>query len=598
MPEDVVGKPSRRDQAVAAVADWVLKLPGCRPLAPAELRGYDVRDPSHGWRLAVTFPDCLRHVDLLLVGGFPRRPPRVALVDRPAFLTWPHIDEDGVLCLLGDHAEVDYSRPVEVAGTLLADAAGLVEDLAATGRTDDFRDEFNTYWGRTVPPRRPRMYSLLPPKPPSRITRVWRGRGFSLVGEQAEIEAWLLNRFTGGVDTKTEAAAVMWLPRPPVPKEFPSTPSQVLTLAEQVGAGKLLERLICDEKGEVVILSSPTPRGPCFGAVTLAAANRYGQRAPTPDGPVPGFRPGKAPRRLLVSRLYGGGTAVRAEVERADAPWVHGRGQDPRFERLRGATVAVLGCGSLGAPVALQLAAAGVGGLVLIDPETLRWANVGRHPLGARGVGRNKAEALAELIRSGYPHVRQVKEVDGRWSQLGKDALRELAGCDLVVSAIGDWAAEGLLNEWHQQHRKGPVVYGWTEAHACAGHAVAIVRPGACLQCGFSPAGEPHLRVTDWPQGPTLKQEPACGATYQPYGPIELGHIVSVIAETALDCLLGSVATSLCRTWVGRQSLLAAAGGTWNAKWLAKAGDIRPASVVEWEWPRTATCIECGAAAA
>jgi len=31
--------------------------------------------------------------------------------------------------------------------------------------------------------------------------------------------------------------------------------------------------------------------------------------------------------------------------------------------------------------VALQLAAAGVGRLLLIDPDRLKWANVGRHPL-------------------------------------------------------------------------------------------------------------------------------------------------------------------------------------------------------------------------
>jgi hypothetical protein len=404
----------RRDNAAAAVAGWLATLPGVRPLGPAELRVYDARNPIAGWRLDVRFADRARRLDLLLPEGFPRQPPRIAVVDRPKYLTWPHVDEDGDLCLLGDHAEIDFTRPVEVTGSLLASAAGLVEDLAATGRPDDFRDEFNTYWGRTVPPGRPKIYSLLFPHPPSRIARVWRGRRFYLVGEQAGIEAWLANRFTGGVDTKTEAGAVVWLPRPPVPKEFPSTPSQVVRLAEQAGAGKLLERLVCDEKGEVVILASPTPHGPCFGGVTLVAGNRYGQRAPNVDGPVPGFRPGKAPRPLLVSRLYHGGTALKSEVERADPTWVHGRGHDPRFERLRSATVAVLGCGSVGAPVAVQLAAAGVGGLILIDPDTLRWANVGRHPVGARGVGRNKAEALAESIRSGYPHIRRVAEVDGR----------------------------------------------------------------------------------------------------------------------------------------------------------------------------------------
>ncbi len=586
---------ARRERSAAAVGDWITTLPGVRPLGPGELRPYDARNPIGGWRLEVDFPGRKRRLDLLLVDGFPRQPPRIAVVDRPEFLAWPHVDEDGVLCLLGDHAEIDFTRPAEVASILLASAAELVEDLAATGRPADFQTEFNTYWSRAVPRRRPKVYSLLPTVQPSRLARVWRGRAFYLVGDQVEIDAWLLNRFISGVETKTEAAAVVWLQRPLLPSEFPSKPSQVFRLAEQAGAGRLLERLVCDEKGSVVIFAASTPNGPCFAAVTLVAGSRYGQPAPTADGPIPGFRPGKAPRPLLLSRLYDGGTALKSEVERADAPWVHGRGQDPRFERLRGATVAVLGCGSVGAPTALQLAGAGVGGMILVDPDTLRWANVGRHPLGAPGVGRGKAAALAEHIRSSYPHVRRVEDVDGKWPRLGDDVMRRLADCDLIVSAIGNWAAEGALNEWHHQKRNGPVVYGWTEAHACAGHAVAICPPGGCLQCGFSPDGVPNMRVTDWPAGGTLRQEPACGATYQPYGPVELGHVVSLLAETALDCLLGVIADSVRRTWVGRRALLEGAGGAWNPAWLSQAGGRESGGFVEEAaWSRAPHCVECG----
>lgn len=586
----------RRDRSVAAVAEWITTFPGVRPLTPSDLRSYDAKNPSGGWRLEVNFADRMRRLDLLLVDGFPRQPPRVALVDRPEFLTWPHVEEDGTLCLLGDHAEVDFTRPAEVARTLLASAAELVEDLASTGRPEDFLSEFNTYWNRAVTPRRPRVDSLLAPVPPSRLTRVWRGRAFYLVGDEVDLNAWFLNRFPDGAETKTEAAAVVWLERPLLPSEFPSRPSQVFRLAGQAGAGKLLEQLVIGEKGSVVILAAQTPHGPCFAAVALSTSKRTGQSALTVEGPVPGFRPGKAPRSVLLSRLYDGGAVTKAEVERADAPWVHGRGKDPRFERLRSATVAVLGCGSVGAPAALQLAGAGVGSLILIDPDVLRWANVGRHPIGAPGVGRDKASALADQIRSAYPHIRGVEDVDGKWPRLEDGVLQKLAECDLVVSAIGSWAAEGALNEWHQQNRTGPVVYGWTEAHACAGHAVAIFPSGGCLQCGFSPDGTPKVRVTDWPEGSTLRQEPACGATYQPYGPVELGHIVSLLAEIALDCLLGSVTTSVRRTWVGRRPLLQSAGGVWNPAWLTGAGGRDSGGFIEEAaWPRDVNCVECGA---
>ena len=46
----------------------------------------------------------------------------------------------------------------------------------------------------------------------------------------------------------------------------------------------------------------------------------------------------------------------------------------PAIARLRNATVAVFGCGSVGAPVAINLARAGVGKLVLVDKQTLKGA--------------------------------------------------------------------------------------------------------------------------------------------------------------------------------------------------------------------------------
>ena len=591
---------SHHRPAVANVKAWLAGLPGdIRSLTTDELQPYFLRLPVCGWRLGVRFNDVTRRLDLLLTRDFPRVVPRVALVDRPKFLTWPHIEEDGVLCLFPESAEVDFTRPADVAAHAVAVACELIEDLAAGRRTDDFRTEFQSYWERRTTAGAPKLRSLLRLGPPSRVITVWRGRMYYLLGEnENEISGWLGNRFhAGAVEPGTEAGLLLWLDRALLPQEYPTNANDVRRIVRASGGAALLEKLV-DEGAErlIVAMAAPTSNGPCLAGVTV-----HPPAAPTRHSlPLTrGFRPGKMPRQLLVARYLGGTPVIRSTVERADAPWVHGRGEDPRFAKLHAAKVVVLGCGSVGAPVAMHLAAAGVGRLMLVDPNKLKWANVGRHPLGAPDVGKYKCSSLAEWIQASYPHCLGVDSLPCRWQDIDTDSLARLVDADLIVSAMGDWAAEGALNEWHVKNRKGIIVYGWTEAHACAGHAVAIRPDWGCLQCGFSASGLPLLHVSQWPQGEALRQEPACGAVYQPYGPVELGHVISVIAELGIDCLLGKVEKATHRIWAARRSLMESSGGSWTPEWEAIAGDRTQGGFVEErEWPRLPSCVECAAGAA
>ncbi len=589
----------RHRSAFDEAADWIARLPGeVRTLGVSELQLYRHRDLVCGWRLDVVIDGRSRRLDLIVPVDFPRVPPKVALIDRPAFLTWPHIEEDGVLCLLPDSASVDFTRASDLAAHVLALACDLVRELSAGHRIDDFRAEFNSYWGRMATPGAPELRSLLATSPPSRQISVWRGRRYYLIGEDEKaIADWLGNRFhQGAVDTTTEHGLLLWLGRALLPREYPQKASEVRGIAELCGAADLFESLVMEGPDQIlVVIAAPTANGPCLAGVTISKPVAPGGR----DALKRGFRPGKVPPRLLVSRYLAGAPAQRSTVERADAPWVHGRGQDPRFERLHAANVAVLGCGSVGAPVATHLAAAGAGRLFLIDPGKLKWANLGRHPLGAADVGQYKSSALAERILAAYPHTLGVSSRTCRWQAADSDDLHRLTEADLVISTMGDWAAEGALNEWHLRSRKGIVVYGWTEAHACAGHAVAVRPDWACLQCGFEYDGLPLLRVTDWPQGGLVRQEPACGAVYQPYGVVELGYLVSVIAELAIDCILGRVKHATHRIWAARRPLLESMGGDWTPEWQAIAGArVNGGFVEEREWPRSNTCIECKAGAA
>ncbi|MEI4492033.1 ThiF family adenylyltransferase [Mameliella alba] len=555
-----------------------------------------------GWRISVEFSDGVtRRIDLVVGRQFPTTPIRTALVDHPEPMTWPHVEHDGILCLLPNLAEWDPDDPFDVAMELLNRSVKLVEELLEGSIVErDFRDEFVTYWGYQVHSQGENLFSLVTPAPPSRMVRVWRGKGLEVAGEDEDaIAKWVRRRFGDKAQVKTEPAPFLWLDAPLLPSEYPETAADLYHLAKRISgdAGALLDQVVKGEPDEVLALLCAVGRGGAasIGVKVLNPKRRKG-RPRAPDAPLSvGFRPGHTPQPLLLGRFFGTSPVVRTLVQRADADWVHGRSHDARTRRLLGATVVVIGCGSVGAPVACALAQAGVGRLILVDPETLTWPNVGRHPLGATAMGRNKAKALADRLQADFPHLHVEYRACGLHHLIAhNDDL--LSAADVIVAATGNWVAESALNRWHvRQERRQPIVYGWTEAHAVAGHAIAIGKGDGCLQCHIGRTGAPEFTAVEWPDGGDIAQEePACGAHYQPYGPVEIAYVNAMVAEVALECLLDQPAQSFSRVFVASPRRIASLGGQLTEGWRSAFGEVEEGvRTVDRPWPSVG-CAACG----
>lgn len=587
----------RRAPAVEEVGRWLEKFGGAR-LPASGLRLYDGQYCA-GWRLPFQFSDAIRRIDVLLDVAFPNVAPRIALVDRPTFLTWPHVERDGLLCLGPARAGAARDRPVDAVRETLRDAEQLLECCVAGSNEEDFRSEFGSYWAHKASPGAGAFMSIVAPNGPTRLVSVWRGRHITVLADSdADLRAWLSNRFGTRGPFAPEPALLLWSDRVLLPREYPHRARDVLELASltsDTGCALLEDIAVAAPEEIVVLLGASSNNGPCFGGILVKAprGRDKSSRAPHRSYLARGFRQHTLSRDVLLRRTFGPQLVERAEVSRADASWVHGRDADPKAAQLRAHSVALVGCGSVGAGVAVLLAQAGLGGLVFCDPERLTFGNTGRHPLGAADVGKRKAAALAEHIRTRFPHVRSTVSRPSRWEDLPHDD--ELAACSLIVSAVGDWATESSLNAWHlARGRVPPIIYGWTEPHACAGHAVLVGRTAGCFSCGFTERGDPRLMVTRW-SGDTQRREPACGAVFQPYGPVELSHTVSLVAELALDVVLREVADGTHRIWAARRALLDELGAEWTDEWRALAPHAHAGGrVVERRWGQDASCAECG----
>ena len=145
--------------------------------------------------------------------------------------------------------------------------------------------------------------------------------------------------------------------------------------------------------------------------------------------------------------------------------------------------VVVAGLGSGGSTVALELARAGVGGFVLIDPDALEQANVIRHECDDRYVGWNKAEAVAELISHRNPGA-EVEVIAADLFDLGARLEDVLAGASIVAACTDAEPPKHLLNRLCRAAGV-PVIYGGVYERGVGGEVVrCLPGPGeACYAC-------------------------------------------------------------------------------------------------------------------
>src|SRR5678815_727920 len=78
-------------------------------------------------------------------------------------------------------------------------------------------------------------------------------------------------------------------------------------------------------------------------------------------------------------------------------------------KKIKGTSVLCIGAGGLGSPIAMYLAAAGVGKLGIVDFDTVDHSNLQRQILHTDAdVGRPKADSAKETIEGINPHTRVV----------------------------------------------------------------------------------------------------------------------------------------------------------------------------------------------
>jgi len=150
-------------------------------------------------------------------------------------------------------------------------------------------------------------------------------------------------------------------------------------------------------------------------------------------------------------------------------------------EKIKRAKILIAGVGGLGSPVAINLAAAGVGVIRLVDHDRVDLSNLNRQVLHwAKDIGRKKVDSALEKLRELNPDIKITaieKTIDeSTVSQIVDDS-------DLIVDAMDNLATRYLLNKCAIE-KNIPFFHGAVQGFE--GRAMTVI-PGksACLSCMY-----------------------------------------------------------------------------------------------------------------
>lgn len=156
-------------------------------------------------------------------------------------------------------------------------------------------------------------------------------------------------------------------------------------------------------------------------------------------------------------------------------------------ERLEQALVLLVGLGGLGSISAYYLAAAGVGGLRIIDSDSVSMDNLNRQILHTTAdLDRPKVESAAEKLHALNPGCR-IDPVHGRL--LYENGLGLARGCRLIMDATDNLPARQALNRISLE-RGIPFIYGGIKGWNGMA-STFIPNRSACFACLFPPGRAP-----------------------------------------------------------------------------------------------------------
>lgn len=150
-------------------------------------------------------------------------------------------------------------------------------------------------------------------------------------------------------------------------------------------------------------------------------------------------------------------------------------------EKLKNASVLIVGVGGLGSPIGMYLTAAGIGHIGLMDNDVVSTSNLQRQVIHSENmVNQLKVDSAAHRLSSMNPFT-HIKTYPLRFT---KDTAHIAAGYDIIIDATDNFTARYIINASCVIYQK-PMVYG---AVSNFDGQISVFAPhlgSPCYQCLF-----------------------------------------------------------------------------------------------------------------
>lgn len=152
------------------------------------------------------------------------------------------------------------------------------------------------------------------------------------------------------------------------------------------------------------------------------------------------------------------------------------------LEEMKEKSIVIVGLGSGGSPIAMELASAGIGTLHLFDKDRLNSVNLFRHICGVRDLGRKKVDAVEDVIKE-HLLPSSIKKYDYDIISYPEKLVEAVESADIVICATDNPQSREMVNYICVKFNK-PLILVCTFDNARIGEIIRVIpNQTACYEC-------------------------------------------------------------------------------------------------------------------